>query len=385
MYNVAAVRKIFPHTRKTAYFNSASNGLLADPAYGVQDDFYQKTRRGEVGNQSEVFAALDRIRANAATIFGCRTAEAGFGFNTTFGLNLAAFGLPLKTGDEVMLSDVEFPANVYPWLELRRRGVKVTLLKNIDGRFDIDRFERSITRKTKVLSLSFVQFFNGYKNDLPTLGKLCRKHGLYFVVDAIQGAGAEPMQVAKWNVDIASAGAQKWMLSPQGTGIFYVSEEMKKKLIAPWRSWLGVDWKCDWSNLRDFGRPFESSARQYELGTYPGPLVMSLDWALTFINHLGVADIQRHNHDLLDRLIGYLENEPSYRITSCLEGKHRSSILTFTVAEGDVRALHHRLLRTGIVTALREGSVRVSVHLFNNIADINRLIAALKAAAKRPG
>lgn len=384
MYNIAAVRKMFPHTRETAYFNAASNGLLADPAYRVQDDFYQKTRRGEVGNQSEVFEALDRIRANAAKIFGCRTAEAGYGFNTTFGLNLAAFGLPLKSGDEVLLSDVEFPANVYPWLELRRRGIKVTFLKSRDGCFDIDLFERSITRKTKVLSLSFVQFFNGYKNDLPTLGKLCRKHGLFFVVDAIQGAGAEPMQVAKWNVDIASAGAQKWMLSPQGTGIFYISEETKKKLIAPWRSWLGVDWKCDWSNLRDFSRPFESSARQYELGTYPGPLVMSLDWALTFINRLTVADIQHHNHDLLDRLIAYLESEPYYRITSCLDKKHRSSILTFTTAEGDIRALHGQLVKAEIATALREGSVRVSVHLYNNVADINRLIKALETAARRP-
>ncbi|MDD4052889.1 MAG: aminotransferase class V-fold PLP-dependent enzyme, partial [candidate division Zixibacteria bacterium] len=374
MYNIAAVRKMFPNTRKTAYFNTAAIGPIAEPAYKIQDDYFQKTRRGEVGNQSEVFAALDRIRANAAKIFGCRTEEAGFGFNTTFGINLAAFGLPLKPGDEVLLSDVEFPANVYPWLELRRRGIRVTFLKNRDGCFDIDGFERSITRKTKVLSLSFVQFFNGYKNDMATLGKLCRKHGLWFVVDAIQGAGAEPMQVAKWNVDIASAGAQKWMLSPQGTGIFYVSEETKKRLIAPWRSWLGVDWECDWSNLRDFSRPFESSARQYELGTYPGPLVLSMDWTLTFINRLTVADIQAHNHALLDRLIAYLENEPYYRITSCLDKRRRSSILTFTVAEGDIPTWHRRLVKAGIATNMREGAIRVSVHLYNHLADINRLI-----------
>jgi selenocysteine lyase/cysteine desulfurase len=383
MFNVTAVRRLFPQIRNTAYFNAASNGPLSDPAYRIQDMFFQKTRTGQMGDQAEVFAALDRIRVNAAAIFGCQTAEAGYGFNTTFGLNLAAFGLPLKPGDEIMLSDIEFPANVYPWLELRRRGITVTLLKSDNGRFDIDLFERSITRKTKVLSLSFVQFFNGYKNDLPTLGRLCRRHGLWFVVDAIQGAGAEPLQVAEWNIDIASAGAQKWMLSPQGTGIFYVSEEIKKKLRAPWRSWLSVDWHCDWSNLRDFDRPFEPSAQQYELGTYPGPLVMALDWALTFINRLTVADIQRHNHALLDRLIAYLESDPSYRITSCLDKKHRSSILTFTSAKGDIRAVYRRLEKAGIVTALREGSIRVSAHLYNNAADIDRLIKVLETMARR--
>lgn len=382
MLNVAAVRKLFPHTRKTAYFNTASNGPLATPAYQVMDAHYQTARMAGIGGQMELFDTLDRIRKNAATIFGCREDEAGFGFNTTFGINLAAFGLPLKPGDEVLLSDVEFPANVYPWLGLRQRGIKVTLLKNKNGCFDIDLFEQSITHRTRVLSLSFVQFFNGYKNDLMTLGKICRERNLFFVVDAIQGAGAEPMQVHKWNVDIASAGCQKWMLSPQGTGIFYISDAMKKRMIAPWRSWLGVDWQCNWSNLLDFSRPFESSARQYELGTYPAAHVLALDWALTFINKLGVDEIQAHNHGLLDRLIAYLESEPYYRITSCLDKKHRSAILTFATAEGEIKTLHQRLTQAEIKTAMREGSVRVAVHLFNNARDINRLIAVLKQAAK---
>lgn len=383
MYNVAAVRRLFPHARKTAYFNTASNGPLADPPFRAMLDHYRIAQMATIGNQTEMFAALDRIRTNAATIFGCRPAEAGFGFNTTFGINLAAYGLPLKSGDEVLLSDVEFPANVYPWLGLRQRGIKVRFLKSRDGFFDIDGFERSITRRTKALSLSFVQFFNGYKNDLPTLGRICHRHGLYFVVDGIQGAGAEPMQVRKWQVDIAAAGCQKWMLSPQGTGIFYVSERIKKRMIAPWRSWLSVDWQCNWSDMRDFGRPFEPSARQFELGTYPAAHVYGLDWALAFINRLGVADIRKHNHALLDRLIAYLQREPRYRITSCLDAKHRSSILTFAAAGGDITALHQRLSKAGVITAMREGSIRVAAHLFNNTADIDRLIAALKTAARR--
>lgn len=382
MFNVAAVRRNFAHVGKSIYFNTASNGPLAKPAYRLQDDGYRLAKNAGVSGQVDVFEALKRIRKSGAAIFGCRVGEVGFGFNTTFGINLAAFGLPLGRGDEVILSDVEFPANVYPWLELRRRGIGVKFLKSTAGGFDIGRFEKAITRKTKVLSLSFVQFFNGYKNDLATLGDICSRRGIFFVVDAIQGAGAEPMNVRDWKVDIASAGAQKWLLSSQGTGLFYISEETKSRLIAPWRSWLGVDWGCDWMNLRNFAKPFESSAQQYEMGTYPGPLVMSLDWSLAYITRLGIKSIQQHNYRQLDTLIAYLRDEPCYRITSSLEKKHRSAILTFTTAKGDVRNLYQALSKRNIVTSVREGSIRVSVHLFNNTADINRLISVLKAFAR---
>jgi len=383
MFDVTSIRKRFPHARKKIYLNAASNGPLPGPAYALQDRYYQKALLANVGGQTEVFAALENIRRNGAKIFGCTTAEAGFGFNTTFGINLAAFGLPLKSGDEVLLCDVEFPANVYPWLELRRRGIRVKFMKSVDGCFSLDHFEKSITRKTRVLALSFVQYFNGFKLDVETVAEICRRRHILLVLDAIQGAGCEPMNVRKWNVAIASAGAQKWLLSSQGTGIFYVSEEIQNRLRPPWRSWLGIDWKCQWQNLRRFDLDFYPDSRQYELGTYPGPLVMSLDWSLDFIARLGVRNIQRHNHALLDVLIAYLRQEPFYRITSSLEKKHRSSILSFTSDQTDVARIHQFLAQNNVVTSQREGAIRVSVHLYNHQADVERLITVLDKAVRK--
>ncbi len=380
MIDVEQIRRLFPHTGKSVYFNVASNGPLPEPAFKLQDEYFQLAKMAGIGAQEELFEALENIRCNGAKIFGCRKSETGFGFNTTFGINLAAFGLPLKKGDEVLLSDIEFPANVYPWLELRNRGIKVRFLKSKDGFFDIDNFRRAITGKTRALSLSFVQYFNGYKNDLETIGNICRDQGIFFIVDAIQGAGPEPMNVKKWNVDIASAGGQKWLLGSQGSGVFYISNEIKKQLIPPWRSWLGVDWKCDWSNLRDFNRRFEPSAQQYEMGTYPAAQVLSLDWTLSFLVDLGIKEIQKHNYSLLNRLIEYLQSEPFYRITGSLEKKHRSSILSFTTDKGDITRVYRLLLKKKIIPALREGSIRVSVHLYNNQNDIDRLIAGLRFA-----
>jgi selenocysteine lyase/cysteine desulfurase len=129
--------------------------------------------------------------------------------------------------------------------------------------------------------------------------------------------------------------------------------------------------------------PFESSARQYEMGTYPAAYLFSLNWSLEFLCGLGIRNIQKHNHELIDKLIEYLNDEPFYRITSSLDKKHRSSILSFTTSREDIKPVHRHLLKNNIVTALREGSIRVSVHLYNNDSDIKRLIAALHQAARK--
>lgn len=385
MIDINEVRRYFPHTKKKIYFNCASTGPLPEPAYALQDKYYRKAEMADVGDQSEVFSALDNIRRNGAKIFGAKKSEVGFGFNTTFGINLAASSLPLKRGDEVLISDVEFPANVYPWLALRERGIKVKFIQTAGGFVSVDDIQKAMTKKTRVLSLSFVQFFNGFKIDAASIGDLCRKRHIYFVLDCIQGAGCEPMNLRKWNVAIASAGAQKWLLSSQGTGLFFVSENVRERLRTPWRSWLSVDWKCRWDDLRKYDLQPPRAASRYELGTYPGSLVMGFDWALGFIAGLGIATIQKHNHALLNSLIAYIDNQSLYRITSSQDKRHRSSILSFTSDGADIRKIHASLHERNIITSLREGSIRVSAHLYNNQADMDRMIAALEKASKEAG
>jgi selenocysteine lyase/cysteine desulfurase len=372
-------RKLFPVTEKKhgiTYFNSAGTGPLCRPVKKALFDYYEMTQYLDKSViDRDAFDSLDRIRRMGSTIIGARPEEVGFGFSTTFGLNIAAFGLPLRKGDEVLLSDIEFPANVYPWRALQERGIKVKFLKSVDRRFDIDRFRKEISGKSRVLSLSFVQFFNGYKNDLEEIGKICRKEGLYFVVDGIQGCGVEPVDVRKCRIDIFSSGAQKWMLSPLGTGFFYVRKELQKKLTTPLASWLAVDWKLNFSDLFHYDLPWFDSARRFEMGTYPYAHIFAMRAALELISSLGVKNIQRHNHQLLDLLIAYLKSNPHYRITSCLEEKNRSAILAFTC--DNAPKVHQELVRSKIVCSYREGSIRIAVHLFNDRADMRRLIDVL--------
>jgi cysteine desulfurase/selenocysteine lyase len=375
-----SIRKQFPVTQSKkgiTYFNSASTGPLSLPARDALDKFNDYSFYLNRGIDNDAFAALDEIRKLGAKFIGARQDEVGFGFHTGFGLNIAAFGLPLKAGDEVLLSDIEFPSNVYPWMALKPRGIKIKFIKSENGFFDIDNFIKAISRKTKVLSLSFVQFFNGYKNNLRNIGAICKEKGIYFVVDGIQGCGVETINVHKCQIDIFSSGAQKWMLSPLGTGIFYVRKDLQNNLKMPFASWLSVDWGINFTDLFHYDLPFFDSARRFEFGTYPYGHIFAMQKSMKLIDSLGVRNIQKHNYELLDILINYLKSNENYKIVSSLKNIHRSSILSFSCPE--VNKVYQALLKSKIICSLREGAIRVAVHLYNNEADIKRLVKVLNS------
>lgn len=375
----AEVRRNFPLTDQNkgiTYLNSASTGPLCRPVREALERYYDAAQFLVSEHDTAAFADLEKIRKLGAKFIGADSDEIGFGFHTGFGLNIAAFGLPLKQGDEILLSDIEFPSNVYPWLALRERGIDIRFIESSDHFFDIDKFERAIGSKSRVLSLSFVQFFNGYKNDLKKIGEICRKHGLYFVVDGIQGCGHQILDIHECQVDIFSTGAQKWLLSPLGTGYFYVRRELQNNLQMPFASWLSVDWKLNFGDLFHYDLPYFDSARKFEMGTYPYAHVHAMAAALELIDNLGVENIQKHNHSLLDILIDYLKSSNTYTVVSSLDKNHRSSILSFTSSRaGD---LFQELKSRKVICSFRQGAIRIAVHLFNDESDIRRLLDVLE-------
>jgi cysteine desulfurase/selenocysteine lyase len=370
-------RRLFPHAGKVAYFNAASYGPFSTP---VRDAIYENVEirmAADRDDSHDAFETADWLRATYARMIGAPKHTVGIGLNTSFGLNLAAFGLPLKRGDEVLVSDVEFPAVFYTWkAAAEARGLKVKLLKSRNRCFDIANFEKAIGKRTRVLSLSFVQFFNGYKNDLAALSEICRKHDLYFVVDGIQGMGVEPLNVVKTGIDIFTSGCQKWMLAPQGCGFFYLSDKVRDTMTPPVMSWLGVDWQMQFGDLFHYDRDWIDSARRFELGYYVVLNLHGMKAAAQIFQNLGIRNIQAHNHALIDRLAGYIRSHSRYQITSSTEPKHRSSIFTFACER--VPELHKELLKNKIILVPREGSIRVSAHLYNDESDVDRLIEVLE-------
>lgn len=377
-------RSFFPHTKKVIYFNSASYSPFCTPVREAIIANIDQRIAAERDDSHDAFATADQLRGIYAKMIGAPKRAVGIGLNTSHGLNVAAFGLPLKRGDEVLVSDIEFPAVVYCFkAAAEARGLKMKFIKSHNLCFDIGEFEKAIGRRTRVLSLSYVQFFNGFKNDLKTIAEICRKHDIYLVVDGIQGMGVEPINVVKVGVDVFTSGCQKWMLSPQGCGFFYLSDQVRDSITPPFMSWLGVDWKMQFSDLFHYDREYFNSAQKFEQGYYVVLNLMGMKAATRIFEDLGIANIRRHNRALIDRLAKYIRSNSFYRVTSSMVSKHRSSIVTF--ACDDVKRLHRELLRNRIILVNREGSIRVSVHLFNDETDIDRMIEVLERFSGKAG
>ncbi|HVP07828.1 MAG TPA: aminotransferase class V-fold PLP-dependent enzyme [Candidatus Acidoferrum sp.] len=376
-----AARALFPHTEKIVYFNAASYGPFASTVTDAINENMAIRTAAEHDDSHYAYEVADELRVGYAGLIGAQKRQVGIGLHTTFGLNIAAYGLPLKKGDEILVSDVEFPAVVYTFQgAAKARGLKVRFIKSRDRHFDIDEFVKAIRPKTRVLALSYVQFFNGYKNDLATIAEICKRHHMYFVVDGIQGMGTEPLNVRRLGIDIFASGCQKWMLAPQGCGFFYLSDEVRDTLTPPWMSWVAADWGMKFSDLFHYDKRLFDSARRFEMGYYAVLNLMGMKASMKIFQDLGIGNIQKHNHDLIDRLVAYLKTDQFYRITSDMTPRHRSSIFTFSCE--DVKSLHRAILDRKIILVNREGSIRVSSHLYNNESDADRLIEVLSSYSR---
>ncbi|MGB2698672.1 MAG: aminotransferase class V-fold PLP-dependent enzyme [Candidatus Zixiibacteriota bacterium] len=369
-------RKEFPHTNKITYLNHASWTPLPQRSVRAAEKFMEYATLKRTGDVDKLgFDFLDDNRKKIARMIHTKTSEIGFAFNTSYGLNIAAQGLDLRPKDTVLLPDVEFPANVYPWLNLKRKGVKIKFIRSRHGFFDMNEFRKSIDKRTKVLSISFVQFHNGFKNDLETIGKICQENDIFFVVDAIQGIGVLDLYVKKAKIDLLSCGGPKWLCSVLGHGFFYYSKEAKRKLDPVFFGWMGVDWKLNFTDLLKFDlKPFPD-ARQFTTGSYPYESIITMNTSLGMLLEIGIPKIQIHTLHLLDILIDYLKDSP-YQITSCLEPRHRSSILSFSGKNS--RALYQKLCKKNIIVSYRENAIRVSPHFYNTKEEIKRLIEVLR-------
>jgi len=370
-------RALFPHTDQIVYLNSASYCPMSTPvAAAIQDNLTLRLAANKDDTRI-TFETADSLRLDFDGLIGADAPDVGIGSNTSHGLNIAAFGLPLGSGDEVLVSDLEFPAIIYAFRGAAElRGFKLKFVPSRDSCFGTDSLVKSITPRTRALAISWVQFHNGFRCDLVELSEVCRRHGMFLIVDGIQGMGVCPIDVREAGVDMFVSGCQKWMLSPQGTGFYYLSSNLREQLRTPFASWHEVDWKLNFSDLFKYDEPFFDSARRYELAYYNVMGILGMKAAVGIFQNLGISAIEEHNAALINRLAEYIHSDQRYRITSSMEPKHRSSIFTFT-CEG-FEALHRKLMMAKIVTAQREGSIRVSVHLFNNESDIDRLIEQLE-------
>src|SRR5204863_4632106 len=311
-----------------------------------------------------------------AQLINADPAEIALATNTGYGLNLAAQALPLKKGDTVLLSDKEFPANVYPWLALKERGIKVEVARvGADGWPD-EHYLLSRMRdpKVRVLAVSFVQFSNGYRADLKKLSAAARENGTYLVVDGIQGIGNSVLDVRETPVDILACGGQKWLLSPWGSGFVYVRRELISALEPAVTGWMAFEGTDDFSRLTDYNPTFRPDARRFEMVTLPFQDFHGMTTSVGMLAELGVDDIAQYARTLHEPVLRWAD-ENGIRVVSPSDEAHRSAIVC--LAPAHPAEAYHALKRAHVVCSLRGGAIRVAPHCCNTVGEMERVLDVL--------
>ena len=374
---MSAIREAeFGALKGVTYLNSASTGPLPERTIRVLERFNRMRGAPHLLPDPDLFAIFTESRRLIARLINATPDEIALATNTSYGLNLAALALPLERGDVVLVSDKEFPANVYPWLHLRQHGIEVELAPvTADGWPDeACLLERLADPRVKVLAVSLVQFSNGYAVDLDAVSRATRATGTYLVVDAIQGLGQLPVDLRRTPVDILSSGGQKWLLAPWGSGFTYVRRELIEALTPPLAGWTAFEGTDDYTQLTAYRTEFRDTARRFETITLPFQDFAGFNESLGLILAEGPERIGAHARACQEPVIDWARRA-DVRITSPI-GRHGSAILC--VAPPDAAGAYARLREAGVYCSLREGSLRFSPHLFNTIGEMERVAGILQ-------
>lgn len=366
----------FPWAADVTYLNNASIGPLPERTRRVLDAFAARRATPHLLSDRELQQMLADARAAAARLLNAEVEEIALAPNTTVGVNTAAGALPIAAGDTVLLSDREFPANVYPWLVLRERGVHVELARTTPEGWPDEAYllERLRDPRVRVLAISFVQFSNGFRADLATLGRACRENGTFLVVDAIQGLGQCELDVRRVPVDVLACGAQKWLLSPWGAGFVWVRRELIADLQPPMAGWMAFEGTDDFTRLTEYRTAYRADARRFEVGTLPFQEMQAMAVSVDLLLELGIARIAAHLRELKRPLVE-AASRGAFALTSPTDGVHESAIVCVRTA--DVPRTHQALRDAGVVCVMREGSIRLSPHWYNTPEEIGRVLEIL--------
>jgi selenocysteine lyase/cysteine desulfurase len=330
------------------------------------------------------YRGIDRLRASAAAMINATKEEIAFVKNTSEGISIVANGIDWKPGDRIVTTAVEYPANIYPWMEVvRSRGCELVMVPEEDGpdgtrHVPLERILRAADHpRTRLVTLSHVEYASGQRHDVASVGAFCRSRGVLFCVDAIQSLGALPVDVRAMNIDYLSADGHKWLLGPEGAGIFYCRRELLERTRPVSVGWMNVVNAQDYGNYDYTLRP---DAGRYECGSYNVPGLLAMEAAVELLGSLGVAAVSARLQELTDRLIDGLRAR-GYRVVSPRDGGRWSGIVSFLAADpGSHQAIWQRLRaehRTEL--AVREGRLRASPHFYNTAEQIDRLVERLPA------
>ncbi|HKF78261.1 MAG TPA: aminotransferase class V-fold PLP-dependent enzyme [Candidatus Dormibacteraeota bacterium] len=379
--DVAALRREqFSVTRRWAWFDHATFGPPPRVFVDAVSAFTEAMAAAEVPEGLELFVdAVDRARARAARFINADPDDVAFLKSTAEGLGVVALGLDWAPGDQVIAYDQAFPADVYPWLNLAGRGVEVRLVRDRGRqRHDAHDVAALMTPRTRVVCLELVNCNNGFRAPLREIAALCHERGAWLLVDATQAAGALRIDVREIGCDVLVAHGYKFLMAGWGTAICYFAPHTRERLRVPEPGWKSIQDLRSVTSHFDYRLDYAQEARRFEPGVPDLSSIFGLEAVIDLLERLGPSQVEEQVLRYAAEVGEALEDRGWEIVSSRLAGE-RSAILS-AVREGvDPVAVQAELRRRHVACAVRAGRMRISVHAYNDRADLDRLLDCLPA------
>ena len=364
--------KQFPILHKLVFLNHAGVSPLSGPAAEALRT-YADEGESQAYFGSDWYPRIKTIKQSVARLINARSSgEIAFVANTSTGLNMVAGGFDWDDGDNVVLTNVEFPANRYPWENIKRFGVElIEVRQDSDGRVLAKEVANAVTNRTRMVTISHVQYGSGYCIDLKPISDMVHRAGGYLCVDAIQSLGAMPLDVQAMGIDFLCADGHKWLLSPEGCGILYCRKNLIELMRPPVVGWMSM---VNANDYGDYRFELECDARRFEPGSYNVAGILSLAASIELLLETGMEQVWSCIEALTRRLCDGLESK-GYRVFSPRNDGERSGIVVFDPPpQIEPKQIVADLETKDIVIVVREGRLRVSPHYYNTPEQIDTLL-----------
>lgn len=387
---IADARSQFPGAERWVYANVASKGIISKASRGAIDEVADAQMTGEEIKE-EYANTLTRVRTSFSKLIGARPHEVAVTKNVSEGLNAIGSAMDWKPGDNVVIcTELEHPNNVYLWMNLADRGVEVRGVKSKDGMIEAATIAGAMDARTRIVSVSTVTFTPGYRTDVTAISKAAKKLGALMLVDAVQSAGVLSIDVEAMGIDALATSTSKGLLGVIGLGMLYVSDRWVERLKPAWVARFSVVTGKHESDLGDGVLRLQPDARRFEIGNYNWIGIAALDASLDLILGIGPEKIERHAVGLAKRLAGGLE-QLGYPVCRPPAESARSHIVTIgTLGAGDaytsddarLNRFSAALKEANVKFTVRRGLVRFGLHLYNNEADVDKILEVARASAQ---
>ena len=400
-----AIRKReWPVLETMTFLDAACVSFAPQRTVRAVKEFADMTARQDEANSSAHHIALDDMRhkayVEAQKLLNADPEEIALIESTSHGLNIAAQGIPLEDGDNIVTTNLEFIQVALPWCVMRNeKQIDIRVCKPEDERFTVESFKPLVDEKTKILVMSTIEWCNGWQSDMKEIGDFCKERGIYLVVDAVQQLGVTKIDTKACHIDILTAGGHKWLNSPYGTGVLYVNKETLPKLKQSYAGYLNTTvpeggWGAYWENpaapsVHDW--TFPMTARRFEIGgtsNYTGAI--ALGESLGLVNEIGIENIEAHVRELASYCMDRIEEIGGTLITHRDPGHFGGIVIARLYDDLDTdRMILKKLHARKIFIAQRftdyVGGFRISCQYFNNKQDIDNMIAGMQDLIKEIG